>query len=239
MAAPSLPTLTTTSFAILGLLHRRAMSAYELTEVMRHSAIGMFWPRARSKLYEEPKKLAAHDYVTGTQEATGRRRTIYAITEKGEAALHDWIREPPSLAVIEAEVALKVLFADAADTADMTAALKAHGEATATQALAQKPIIEDWLASGMRFPEQAHLSAAAAALVVSVRSAFAEWAVWTRALSESWDDTRGSDAKLAWATEVYRAMLPMLDQLQELSDGKRDTVDLVRLNDLPRYPVPD
>jgi len=48
--------LTTTSFAILGLLAVQPWSTYELTRRMDRS-LGRLWPRARSKLYEEPKKL--------------------------------------------------------------------------------------------------------------------------------------------------------------------------------------
>src|SRR4051794_33638678 len=45
--------LTTTSHAILGLLAIQPWSTYELTRQMDRS-LGRFWPRAHSKLYEEP-----------------------------------------------------------------------------------------------------------------------------------------------------------------------------------------
>jgi len=50
--------LTTTSYAVLGLLSIRPWSSYELTQQMDRS-LGRIWPRAASKLYEEPKKLTA------------------------------------------------------------------------------------------------------------------------------------------------------------------------------------
>ena len=46
--------LTTTSYAILGLLSLRPWTTYELAQQMQR-ALGQFWPRAESKLYEEPK----------------------------------------------------------------------------------------------------------------------------------------------------------------------------------------
>lgn len=52
--------LTTTSYAILGLLAVRPRSAYGLVEQMKRSNIRLLWPRAESKLYEEPKNLVAH-----------------------------------------------------------------------------------------------------------------------------------------------------------------------------------
>ena len=48
--------LTTTSYAVLGLLSIKPWSSYELTQQMDRS-LGRIWPRAMSKLYEEPKKL--------------------------------------------------------------------------------------------------------------------------------------------------------------------------------------
>ena len=80
-------TLTTTSYVILGHLALRDWSSYELAQQMKRST-RHFWPRAQSKIYEEPKKLAAHGLATATREFTGRRpRTVYAITPKGREAL--------------------------------------------------------------------------------------------------------------------------------------------------------
>ncbi len=53
--------MTTTSYAILGLLAIRPWTTYELTQQMQRS-LSRFWPRAESKLYEEPKKLVAQDW---------------------------------------------------------------------------------------------------------------------------------------------------------------------------------
>jgi len=79
----STPPLTATSYAVLGLLAIKPWSSYELTQQMDRS-LGRVWPRAVSKLYEEPKKLAAHGLARSAAERNGRRtRTVYAITQKG------------------------------------------------------------------------------------------------------------------------------------------------------------
>src|SRR5688572_20716249 len=83
MAAP----LTTTSYAILGLLALKPWTTYELAQQMQR-ALGQFWPRAESKLYEEPKKLVAHGFARSSSEMVGKRpRTVYSITPKGRRAL--------------------------------------------------------------------------------------------------------------------------------------------------------
>ena len=53
--------LTPTSYALLGLLAIRPWTTYELAKQMDRT-LNRFWPRARSKLYEEPKKLVAQGW---------------------------------------------------------------------------------------------------------------------------------------------------------------------------------
>jgi len=47
------PALTTTSYALLGLLALRSWTTYELTKQVQRS-LGWFWPRTERKLYDEP-----------------------------------------------------------------------------------------------------------------------------------------------------------------------------------------
>src|SRR5580765_4188575 len=53
-----LPELTTTSYAILGLLTLKPWSTYELAKQIQRDRF--VWPRAESNLYAEPKKLIVH-----------------------------------------------------------------------------------------------------------------------------------------------------------------------------------
>ena len=68
----SAPTLTTTSYAILGLLAVKPWTTHELVQQVDRS-LRRIWPRAQSKLYEEPKKLVAHGYARATDDSVGRR----------------------------------------------------------------------------------------------------------------------------------------------------------------------
>ena len=58
----SAPAMTTTSYAILGLLAVKPWTTHELVQQVDRS-LRRIWPRAQSKLYEEPKKLVAHGYA--------------------------------------------------------------------------------------------------------------------------------------------------------------------------------
>src|SRR5262245_24773439 len=87
-------TMTPTSYAILGLLALKPWTTYELAQQMDR-ALGRFWPRAESKLYEEPKKLVALGLASVTSEMVGkRRRTVYSITADGRRALAEWVPSP-------------------------------------------------------------------------------------------------------------------------------------------------
>src|SRR5689334_24243423 len=104
MAKPAAPpALTTTSYAILGLLAVRSWTTYELAEQMRR-ALGQFWPRAESGIYSEPKKLVAAGFATSTTEYVGKRpRERYAITPAGKRALKQWIPGEGAGPVVEFE----------------------------------------------------------------------------------------------------------------------------------------
>jgi len=108
----STPTLTSTSYAILGLLAIKPWSTYELTQQMARS-FDYFWPRAERKLYDEPKKLVRHGLATASRKLVGRRpRTTYRITPAGRRALARWLLEPGVPPALESEQLLKLFFGE-------------------------------------------------------------------------------------------------------------------------------
>ena len=124
MSSP--PAMTTTSYAILGLLAVKPWTTHELVQQVDRSLRRM-WPRAQSKLYEEPKKLVAHGYARATDDSVGRRRrTRYTITAKGRRALAAWLQEPGDGPILEFEQLLKISFADSGSKADIVANLDGH-----------------------------------------------------------------------------------------------------------------
>ena len=119
----SLPKLSPTSYALLGLLARAPASAYELNAVMQTSMLRVFWPRAESHIYSEPKKLLAHGYVTEKREKlNGRQRTVFTITDAGRKALAAWLAEEDQAQHRnQAEFMLKIILAEGGDPADAAA----------------------------------------------------------------------------------------------------------------------
>lgn len=106
------PALTSTAYAILGLLSFRPWSTYELAREMKRT-LQNFWPRAESHLYGEPKVLVTHGLARATRQYVGKRaRRVYAITPKGRLALRRWLSKPGAPPSVEFEGLVKVLFAE-------------------------------------------------------------------------------------------------------------------------------
>jgi PadR family transcriptional regulator, regulatory protein AphA len=118
--------LTPTSYIVLGLLELAGESTpYGLKQLVAGS-VGHFWTLQHAQLYTEPERLAAAGYVTETREDTGRRRKLYAITDRGKAALAEWRDDPVSERAELREPSLLKLFFGADPKRLAAAQLPAH-----------------------------------------------------------------------------------------------------------------
>lgn len=186
MSSP--PAMTTTSYAILGLLAVKAWTTHELVQQIDRS-LRRFWPRAQSKLYEEPKKLVAHGYARGADDPVGRRRrTRYTITAKGRRALAAWLQEPGDGPILEFEQLLKISFADAGGKPDIVANL----DATRTWVLEQNEenlaAARSYLEGSGAFPERAALNQLTGRFLTDFYVMVAHWAVWASHVVDRWPD---------------------------------------------------
>jgi DNA-binding PadR family transcriptional regulator len=151
--------LTTTSYLILGHLALREWSTYELAQQLKRST-RHYWPRAESKIYEEPKKLVAHGFATATREHTGRRpRTVYAITPGGREALRLWLDQAPEPPLLEFEGIVKVLFAEQGTKEQLLTTLRAIREQAQRTQAEHAELAQDLGQTGGPFPDRLHLNA--------------------------------------------------------------------------------
>jgi PadR family transcriptional regulator, regulatory protein AphA len=197
--------LTTTSYAILGLLALRPWSTYELTRQMDRS-LGRMWPRTPSKLYEEPKKLVEHGLARATTEQVGKRpRTVYAITEEGRAALATWMQEPGAGPVVEFEQLIKIFFAELGTRADALATLVA-ARAWARERNEQNLVVARAYAAGEGpFPHRTAQAVLAGAFFTEFYRMVAEWSDWASAQVEQWpDDVSAAEVAPGVVEEVAR-----------------------------------
>jgi DNA-binding PadR family transcriptional regulator len=179
--------LTTTSYAVLGLLGIRPWSTYELTGQMSR-ALRWFWPRAESNLYEEPKKLVAHGLAKATADAVGRRpRTVYSITPRGRRALHTWLDKPGAGPVLEWEQLLKVFYAEHGSKAAALANVRAAAEwADAIEALSVE-LAREYLAGGP-FPDRMPQLIVTGKFLTEFGDLVSRWAHWAESVMASWPE---------------------------------------------------
>ena len=201
-----LPELTTTSYAILGLLAIKPWSTYELAKQMQRD-LRFTWPRAESNLYAEPKKLVAHGFASANAEPRGRRRrTVYSITEAGRDALAAWIEVPAAESRWESEAMVKLLFATHGTPHQLLDHLRRFRGDAVARWKAVEAIFRPYLAGDEPFPDRTHVNVLAATLVLATARTEAEWA--DRALEEvrTWPATVVPERRDA-ATAALRAAL--------------------------------
>jgi PadR family transcriptional regulator AphA len=191
--------LTTTSYAMLGMLAIRPWTTYELAKHMDRS-LGRLWPRARSNLFNEPKKLAAHGLATASEEAVGRRpRTLYAISAKGREELRRWLAEPGAGPVLEFEQLLKVFFADHGTKDGALAAIHRIGRWADERGDENVAVARSYLAGTGPFPERVAILAVTGRFMNDFAEMVGRWSEWAASIVADWPD----DPRLAepdWAT---------------------------------------
>jgi PadR family transcriptional regulator, regulatory protein AphA len=88
------PGLSTTSYAVLGLLETcQPATPYQLKQAAQVS-IFHFWTITHTRLYTECARLAETGLLTEEREQGGRRRRVYALSSAGSQALEKWRRSP-------------------------------------------------------------------------------------------------------------------------------------------------
>lgn len=180
------PALTPTSYAILGLLAVKPWTTYELAQQMDR-ALGRFWPRAESKLYEEPKKLVAHGFARASSEMVGKRgRTVYAITAKGRRALAEWVPTPGAGPVLEFEQLIKVFFAEHGTKADLLITLDAVRKWSEERLGGSARLPEAYLEGKGPFPERLPWLVLVGQFLVDFSLMVERWAAWASETVEQW-----------------------------------------------------
>jgi DNA-binding PadR family transcriptional regulator len=118
---PDGPSLTPTSYLVLGLVgHLGRCTSYEMKGIVAGS-IGYFWTFPHSQLYAEPARLVGLGLLEEEQEPGGRRRRTYQLTSEGRAALRRWLGEPTDLPTEIRDLALlKLFFGGQADPDQVT-----------------------------------------------------------------------------------------------------------------------
>ena len=202
--------LNTTAYAILSWLAVRSWTTYELAKQLRRN-LRFFWPRAESRLYEEPKNLVAHGLATAHYSYVGkRRRTTYRITPAGREALRRWLDEPNADLQLHFEALLKVFFLGEGTPEQLLANIDS-ARMIAEEIQRQGAIVAtEYLGETSAHPERAHISGLVFDFLWGFADHLLQWAEESRAEVETWDDVTPT-GKSERAFRVFRAALESKD----------------------------
>lgn len=188
--------LSTTSYAVLGLLAIQPWSAYELTKQARRS-LAYCWSRPESVLYAEPKRLVRHGLATVTTERVGRRtRSLYAITEDGRQSLREWLATAPEPPRFELEPVLRLMLADHAGKPDLLQAIEVMRHWAVDRRDAALDQAAQYATTGGPFPERLHVIVLCARLYLDLFDTV-----------ERWCDTAVDEID-AWSTTAALGLTP-------------------------------
>jgi DNA-binding PadR family transcriptional regulator len=146
--------LTPFSLVILVLVGRGGAGPHDLRRMSERGRV--YWDAAPSQWYAEPKRLAKLGYLEAHKEpGRTRERTHYELTDKGRAAIADWVRTPAPLPRMQNEPVVRLMAADLVDPADVREGL----EAIRSQLEVAQAQVEEGRAQLPDLPERARLLA--------------------------------------------------------------------------------
>lgn len=180
--------MSTTGYAILGLLAIRPWSSYALTKQIRRS-LHYLWPRAESNVYAEAKRLVDAGLATTEEERNGKRvRTVYSITPDGQQALERWLGSESAPSRFESETLVKVFFGNVGTKAELLANLRRFAdEAAAAQQFWKFPA-DEYIHGTHPFPERVHVNALLFRWLWDQAETNRRWAEWAMQQVKTWPD---------------------------------------------------
>ena len=184
--------LTTTSYAVLGMIAARPSTPYDLAKRMRTN-FEYFWPAARSHLHTEVKKLAGMGLVEGRVSATGsRRRTTYRVTREGERSLATWLASPPQTFRLEMEGLVRLYLAGLGTVDDLRQVIDSIAAEAETMLRIADAVIPAYLSGESGdLPidvEAVHLRVLMVDFLVSFADLSRRWADRSASTVSAWND---------------------------------------------------
>jgi len=184
-------TLSTTSYAVLGLLALRSWTGYELTQQARRS-LAHCWPKEESVLYEEPRRLVAQGLARAHQERDrGRTRNRYTITDEGRRALREWLATPSGRPRLELEPLLRLTFADRGELPDAQAAVAALRDWAVAARADGMAVLRGYQAGEAPFPDRLHINVLNACYYKAIYDATIAFCELAQKEIAGWERTSG------------------------------------------------
>ena len=200
--------LTTTSYAILGVLAIKPRTAYELATEIRH-CFEYYWPRDDKRVYADAGRLADAGLAETDVLWRGRRRqTTYRITPAGETALREWLHAPPEPVALEFEALVKVFLARFGTRDDLLGTVRRVQQDAAFMLQVATTVRGAYVEGCAPFQDEyVHVWAFVYDFLTDYFALLRDWAARTEEVAASWTDL-DPEGKRERALEVFRRKQP-------------------------------
>lgn len=130
-------------YAILGLLDWKPMSGYDIKKVFSEPTT-LYWSDNNHLIYRTLIKLNEEDLVSYEihQQEERPPRKVYTITEKGQAALQNWLLSEPVLPSIRHPFLIQLAWAGRMETAEIDRLLSRYEEDVSMHLLIYRTQVE-------------------------------------------------------------------------------------------------
>ena len=126
--------LSTTEFAVLGLLSGGQRSGYDLKKAAE-AGIGYVWTAAKSQVYAVLPRLVEGGFATAKRVSQERLpdKQVYRITKRGQEAFDAWLEEPVDYVSSRSPFLLKLFFGARMSNETLAAHVRRKREAAAEE----------------------------------------------------------------------------------------------------------
>jgi DNA-binding PadR family transcriptional regulator len=119
----------TIQYAILGLLSWQPFAGYDLKKIISDSEL-FYWSGSNNQIYRTLVQLHADGLVSQEvqEQVSLPARKVYTITERGRAALQDWLRHTPELPERHNAFLIQLAWADGLAPEELDALLDGYAQ---------------------------------------------------------------------------------------------------------------
>lgn len=211
--------ISTTAYAMLGLLSLRSWSSYEIAQYMKLSNLRAIWPSAESQVYKGPPRLEKEGLAASTVEFTGeRKRSVHRITRAGRAALRSWLGQPSQRFAYRSEALVKVSFGDFGTIDDLRRNIESVRREAEDDARVMLTFAQERADKGPLYSQRTHVNALVASFILDVMEARIRWARRAERIVRDWETTQSDAEKLGQGNELWAQLELRISRLLAEAD---------------------
>lgn len=145
-------------YAILGLLSWKPSTGYDLKKVFEESSV-MYWSGNNNQIYKSLVQLLDEGLVTNEvlHQESAPSKKLYAITDKGAAALKEWVLSVPELPEFKKTFLVQLAWADQLDGEELDGLLSRYENEVRMQLLMQQEKVRRGVNSPKRTDREVYL----------------------------------------------------------------------------------